>query len=99
MDTHFLRRTVRTECTGIGILLVVPSITGACCGLSAGAIADKAIRSLEDPTDEGVTRVRKLFQGIALIGPSICLGSLAYSLLSIIFWLLLFWQIILPVEG
>ena len=61
-------------------LLVVPSITGACCGLSAGAIADKAIRSLEDPTDEGVTRVRKLFQGIALIGPAICLGSLAYSI-------------------
>ena len=61
-------------------LLVVPSITGAICGLSAGSIADKVIRRLKDPTDESVTRVRKIFQGIALLGPSVCLGSLAFSI-------------------
>lgn len=59
------------------LLLIVPSIAGALGGLSAGSIADKVIQNLEDPTNEAITNVRKVFQGIALFGPSLCLGTLA----------------------
>jgi hypothetical protein len=38
------------------------------------------IKNLEDPSDEAITKVRKVFQGVALIGPSICLGSLSYAM-------------------
>jgi ACS family sodium-dependent inorganic phosphate cotransporter len=61
-------------------LLVLPSIAGAIGGLWAGSIADKVIKNLEDPSDEAITKVRKVFQGVALIGPSICLGSLSYAM-------------------
>jgi ACS family sodium-dependent inorganic phosphate cotransporter len=62
------------------LLLVVPSIAGAIGGLSAGTIADSVIQNLEDPTDEAITNIRKVFQGTALFGPSICLGTLAYTM-------------------
>lgn len=62
------------------LLLVVPSIAGAICGLSAGTLADNIIQNLEDRSDEAITNVRKAFQGVALFGPSLCLGTLAYSM-------------------
>ena len=62
------------------LLLCIPSIAGAICGLSAGTIADKVIQNLEDPTDEAITNIRKTFQGIALFGPSVCLGTLSYTM-------------------
>jgi ACS family sodium-dependent inorganic phosphate cotransporter len=62
------------------LLLVVPSIAGAIGGLTAGTIADRVIQNLEDSTDEAITRIRKLFQGIALFGPSLCMGTLAYTM-------------------
>jgi MFS family permease len=61
-------------------LLVLPSVAGAIGGLSAGTVADKVIKNLENPDDEALTRIRKIFQGIALFGPSICLGSLSYAM-------------------
>lgn len=60
--------------------LVVPSIAGAIGGLSSGIIADKMIRNLEVSSNEEVTRIRKLFQGIALAGPAICLAILALDI-------------------
>jgi hypothetical protein len=62
------------------VLLVVPSIVGAIGGLSSGIIADNMIRNLEVPSDEAVTRIRKLFQGIALFGPAVCLTILALDI-------------------
>ena len=62
------------------LLLVVPSIAGAVGGLSAGMLADRVIQNLDERTDESITNVRKIFQGIALFGPSMCLGSLAYTM-------------------
>jgi MFS family permease len=62
------------------LLLVIPSIVGAIGGLSAAFIADKVIQDLDETTDEAVTRVRKLFQGIALLGPALCLATLSYSM-------------------
>lgn len=62
------------------VLLVVPSIVGAIGGLSAGTIADKMIQNMEVVTVEGVTKVRKLFQGIALYGPAACLAILSHHI-------------------
>jgi ACS family sodium-dependent inorganic phosphate cotransporter len=62
------------------VLLVVPSIVGAIGGLGSGIIADNMIRNLEVPSDEAVTRIRKLFQGIALFGPAVCLTILALDI-------------------
>ncbi|CAJ1910019.1 unnamed protein product [Cylindrotheca closterium] len=62
------------------ILLVVPSIVGAIGGLSAGSIADKMIQNMEVETVEEVTKVRKLFQGIGLFGPALCLGILSLNI-------------------
>eukprot|EP00980_Cylindrotheca_fusiformis_P018818 scaffold6276_cov138-Cylindrotheca_fusiformis.AAC.5 len=60
--------------------LIVPSIVGAIGGLSAGTIADTMIRNLKVSSDEEVTQVRKLFQGIALLGPAVCLAVLALDI-------------------
>jgi len=62
------------------ILLVVPSIVGAIGGLGAGTIADNMIQNMEDATVEEVTKVRKLFQGIALYGPAACLAILSLNI-------------------
>ena len=62
------------------ILLVVPSIAGAIGGLSAGKIADSIIQNLEIPTDNDITRVRQVFQGLALLGPAVCLSILASNI-------------------
>ncbi|KAL3925815.1 MAG: hypothetical protein SGARI_005779 [Bacillariaceae sp.] len=59
------------------LLLVLPSIAGAIGGLSAGSIADSVIQNMEHRTDEAITRVRKIFQGLALFGPAMCLATLA----------------------
>lgn len=61
-------------------LLVLPSIAGAFCGLSAGIVADKVIQNIDDRSDKSITRVRKIFQGIALFGPSVCLGYLSCAM-------------------
>ena len=59
------------------ILLIIPSIAGMIGGLSAGTIADSVIQNMDVKTDEAVTNVRKTFQGIGLVGPGICLATLA----------------------
>ena len=61
-------------------LLVLPSIVGAIGGLSAGKIADSFIQNQENVTDDDITRVRKLFQGLALLGPAVCLSILASNI-------------------
>ena len=59
-------------------LLVTPPIVGAICGLGAGSLADALIQRLGGTTEETVTKVRKIFQGIALYGPALCLATLAW---------------------
>jgi ACS family sodium-dependent inorganic phosphate cotransporter len=61
-------------------LLVVPSIAGAVGGLSAGRIADSVIQNLEDVSDDDITRVRRIFQGVGLLGPAACLSILASNI-------------------
>jgi ACS family sodium-dependent inorganic phosphate cotransporter len=56
---------------------VLPCIAGVAGGLISGSLADRIIQSLEVRTDEAVTNVRKVFQGIALFGPALCLAALA----------------------
>ncbi len=62
-------------------LSVLPSIAGAICGLAAGALADKVIESMYNGDDEDIiekkTKIRRAFQGIALLGPAVCLATLA----------------------
>jgi MFS transporter, ACS family, solute carrier family 17 (sodium-dependent inorganic phosphate cotransporter), other len=60
------------------ILLVVPSLAGMVGGLSAGALADAAIRKFAPATDATITNVRKAFQGVALFGPALCLATMAW---------------------
>jgi ACS family sodium-dependent inorganic phosphate cotransporter len=62
------------------LMLIIPSIAGAIGGLSAGSLADNVLQNLEVSTDEEVTRIRKIFQGIALLGPSLCLATLSYTM-------------------
>jgi sugar phosphate permease len=62
------------------ILLVVPSIAGAIGGLTAGTLADYILEKMELPTQEDVTRLRKCFQGVALFGPALCMGTLASNI-------------------
>jgi len=61
-------------------LLVVPSVAGAIGGLTSGKIADSVIQNLENVTDDDITRVRRLFQGFALLGPAVCLSILASNI-------------------
>lgn len=61
-------------------LLVLPSIAGAVGGLSSGAVADSIIQRLGTvESEERITLVRKIFQGIALFGPAGCLFWLAHG--------------------
>jgi MFS family permease len=59
------------------LLLAIPSIVGAVGGLIAGTIADRMIQNLDIASDDEVTSIRKLFQGIGLFGPSLCLAILS----------------------
>ncbi len=53
---------------------VFPSLAAAVCGLSAGFLADKFISAMDsDDADDLRTNVRKAFQGLALLGPAVCL--------------------------
>ena len=61
-------------------LLVVPSVAGAIGGLSSGKIADSVIQNLESVTNDDITRVRRIFQGLALLGPAACLTVLASNI-------------------
>jgi ACS family sodium-dependent inorganic phosphate cotransporter len=61
-------------------LLVLPSVVGAIGGLSAGKIADSFIQNQKNATDDDITRVRKVFQGLALLGPAVCLSILASNI-------------------
>ena len=56
---------------------VLPSVAGALGGLFAGAIADRLLKRGADRTF-----VRKLFQGMALFGPAVCLSILTYDISS-----------------
>ena len=59
-------------------LLVLPSVAGAVGGLTAGSAADAIIRRIgQVDSDEKITKVRKIFQGVALFGPAACLFILA----------------------
>jgi MFS family permease len=49
-------------------------------GLCAGSIADTIIKSLKVPTDDAKTQVRRIFQGLALFGPALCLFTLAFNI-------------------
>ena len=62
------------------LLLVVPSVAGAIGGLSSGKIADSFIQNLEDGTSDDITRVRRIFQGLGLLGPAVCLTILASNI-------------------
>jgi len=62
------------------LLLVVPSIAGAIGGLSSGKIADSIIQNLDIATENDITRVRRTFQGVALLGPAVCLSILASNI-------------------
>jgi ACS family sodium-dependent inorganic phosphate cotransporter len=62
------------------LLLVVPSIAGAIGGLSSGKIADYFIQNLEVATNDDITRIRRAFQGMALLGPAVCLSILASNI-------------------
>jgi ACS family sodium-dependent inorganic phosphate cotransporter len=57
-------------------LAVLPSVAGAVGGLVAGTTADKIIQRMESPKD-GLTRLRKIYQSIALCGPALCLATLS----------------------
>jgi len=58
-------------------LLIVPSMAGALGGITSGKIADSIIQNMKDVDDDLITRVRRLFQGLALLGPAVCLSILA----------------------
>ena len=60
------------------LLSILPSIAGAVGGLVAGSSADAILRNLGDENREEMrTRVRKIYQGIALFGPALCLATLS----------------------
>jgi MFS transporter, ACS family, solute carrier family 17 (sodium-dependent inorganic phosphate cotransporter), other len=60
------------------LLLVLPSIAGAVGGLTAGSVADSIIQRLGSAdSEEDITRIRKIFQFVALFGPAMCLFLLS----------------------
>ena len=82
--------TFYAEQYGIGVrdsawLSVLPSIAGAVGGLVAGNLADTVLRQQQEASngiaDEQIlTNVRKAFQALALYGPAIALGALAWNI-------------------
>ena len=63
------------------LLSILPSIAGAAGGLLAGSSADYIIERIGGGVDER-TAVRKAFQAVALLGPAICLFTLANEMPS-----------------
>ncbi len=60
------------------LLSILPSVAGAVGGLVAGSSADAILRNLDyDNREEMRTKVRKIYQGIALFGPALCLATLS----------------------
>jgi ACS family sodium-dependent inorganic phosphate cotransporter len=59
------------------LLSILPSVAGAVGGLIAGSSADAFIRNLGNDSEEFRTKVRKIYQGIALFGPAACLATLS----------------------
>jgi ACS family sodium-dependent inorganic phosphate cotransporter len=57
------------------LLSVLPSVAGAVGGLIAGSTADALIRKLGEGAE--TTTIRKAYQGVALLGPAICLATLS----------------------
>jgi len=61
-------------------LSVLPSIASMACGFLAGKTADTILCNMKDIDDDKITNLRKFFQGIALYGPAVALGSLAWHI-------------------
>lgn len=60
------------------LLSILPSVAGAVGGLIAGNSADALLRKMGGNDSEDVkTRIRKIYQGIALFGPALCLAILS----------------------
>jgi ACS family sodium-dependent inorganic phosphate cotransporter len=59
---------------------ILPSVAGAVGGLLAGVAADAWLRQDPNSSDERTTRIRKIFQGVALYGPAVFLSVLAYDI-------------------
>jgi len=60
------------------LLSILPSVAGAVGGLVAGSSADAILRNLDyDNREEMRTKLRKIYQGIALFGPALCLATLS----------------------
>ena len=82
--------TFYAEQYGIGVrdsawLSVLPSVAGALGGIVAGNLADSVLRRQQEANggvvDENqLTNIRKTFQGIALYGPALALGALAWHI-------------------
>eukprot|EP00977_Amphora_coffeiformis_P010164 scaffold2363_cov159-Amphora_coffeaeformis.AAC.26 len=82
--------TFYAEQYGIGIrdsawLSVLPSVAGAVCGILAGNLADAVVRRQQEANDgvmdeNQLTNIRKTFQGVALYGPAVALGSLSLNI-------------------
>uniref|UniRef100_A0A7S2P8K2 Major facilitator superfamily (MFS) profile domain-containing protein n=1 Tax=Leptocylindrus danicus TaxID=163516 RepID=A0A7S2P8K2_9STRA len=54
---------------------ILPSIAGATCGILSALVADKFIAEGAD-----LTLIRRIFQGIGLLGPATCLLTLAHDI-------------------
>jgi len=59
------------------LLSILPSVAGAIGGMFAGSSADAILRNFGDDSEEMRTRVRKIYQGVALFGPALCLATLS----------------------
>jgi MFS transporter, ACS family, solute carrier family 17 (sodium-dependent inorganic phosphate cotransporter), other len=76
-------------------LLILPSIVGLTGGLVSASIADEILRrqqGTKDGKDQdtmappsvfiGTTRVRRIFQGLASLGPALCFATLAKNIVD-----------------
>ncbi|KAG7356159.1 major facilitator family transporter [Nitzschia inconspicua] len=67
-------------------LLILPSLVGFVGGLSSGSIADALLQmqtaKSEEDIERNTTRIRRIFQGLALLGPAICLATLSINISS-----------------
>ena len=64
---------------------MLPSVAGAVGGIVAGNLADAVLRGQQEANgglvDENqLTNIRKTFQGIALYGPALALGAMAWHI-------------------
>lgn len=82
--------TFYAEEYGIGVrdsawLSVMPAVAGAVGGLVAGNLADAVLRRQQEANggildEKQLTNIRKTFQAIALYGPALALGALAWDI-------------------